>query len=181
MSGSLILVAGRSGAGKTTLIQAAVQRLPQLELLRLTTTRPRRPGEVDGLEHVFVDAATYEARRAAAGSWDHMEHHGHFYGADTDAIKAQLRQGIHIISTVPPDLRAVRLLEATYRVSAITIWLEVSSEVAASRIVGDQLRLARSETDAAKSDFQQMFQPQGVLADDQRAFAAFIQALLPQP
>ena len=53
-TGSLIVVAGPSGVGKGTLIQKVLAQDPSLWLSVSATTRAPRPGEVDGLDYVFL-------------------------------------------------------------------------------------------------------------------------------
>jgi len=180
MRGSLILIAGRSGAGKTALMRAAARQLASLEILQTTTTRPRRPDEEPDQEYVFVSDTVYEALRAASDSWDHLDYHGYKYGADTGRGRSQLAAGTNLICTITPDPRAVELLEAAYRATAITIWLEVSEAVARERIAHDPVRAARLEDDSAKAAFRYTFSPAGVLAQDEAAFAAFVRELLRQ-
>jgi len=62
MSGDpVFVVTGPSGAGKGTLIKALAARLPQLEVAISATTRPRRPGETDGVEYHFLEETAFEA------------------------------------------------------------------------------------------------------------------------
>ncbi len=51
----VFVITGPSGAGKGTLIKALVERVPVLEVAISATTRPRRPGETDGVEYHFLD------------------------------------------------------------------------------------------------------------------------------
>ncbi len=53
--GQLILVSAPSGAGKTSLVAAALDQDPQLVVSVSHTTRPMRPGETDGVNYHFVD------------------------------------------------------------------------------------------------------------------------------
>lgn len=178
MSGKLILVGGLSGSGKTTLMRAAAAQVPGLEILQTTTTRPMRDGEVHGREYVFVTDEQYEALRAASPAWDHLEYHGHKYGADATAIRGKLRSGVNIICTITPNPDEIKVLEKAYDVPAITIWLDVPKAIAHGRISADKQRTARQETATAKAYFDHLFKPVGVLAQDELAFAAFVQELL---
>ena len=58
--GRLFVIAAPSGAGKTSLVQALLQRKPELHVSISHTTRKMRPTEQDGREYHFVDVATFE-------------------------------------------------------------------------------------------------------------------------
>ena len=71
MTARLTVLSGPSGVGKGTVVAAVRRRHPDVFLSVSVTTRPRRPGEVDGVHYHFVDAARF-AQLAAAG--DLLEH-----------------------------------------------------------------------------------------------------------
>jgi guanylate kinase len=83
----VFVVTGPSGAGKGTLIQALVDRVPELEVAVSATTRLRRRGEEDGREYWFLTDAEF-ARRVAEG--DFLEHvtyvSGKRYGTLRDEV-----------------------------------------------------------------------------------------------
>ncbi len=58
----VFVVTGPSGAGKGTLIQAILERVPELAVAVSATTRPQRPGEEDGREYWFLSDEEFTAR-----------------------------------------------------------------------------------------------------------------------
>ena len=63
--GTLFIVTAPSGAGKTSLVEALIEREQQLRVSVSHTTRIKRPGEEDGVNYHFVDEASFmEALRA---------------------------------------------------------------------------------------------------------------------
>src|SRR5690554_4356908 len=64
-SGSLFVVSAPSGAGKTSLVRALLGELPNLRLSVSCTTRPARPGEVNGVDYEFLDRDEFIRRRDA--------------------------------------------------------------------------------------------------------------------
>jgi guanylate kinase len=64
----VFVVTGPSGAGKGTLIKGLLERVPGLEVAVSATTRPQRPGEVDGREYWFLEDAEF-TRRVDAGEF----------------------------------------------------------------------------------------------------------------
>src|SRR3979490_2501776 len=59
--GLMFVLSSPSGAGKTTLSRMLIERTPGLKMSVSATTRPMRPGEVDGRDYFFVDKPRFEA------------------------------------------------------------------------------------------------------------------------
>jgi guanylate kinase len=93
MTGHLYVIAAPSGAGKTSLVQALLQREPQLALSISHTTRQPRATETDGREYHFISQAEFD-RMAAAG--DFLEHARVFdngYGTGRAQVEKFLEAG----------------------------------------------------------------------------------------
>jgi guanylate kinase len=58
----VFVLTGTSGEGKSTLAKLLVERLPELELAISATTRPRRPGEVDGRDYWFLSDEDFDRK-----------------------------------------------------------------------------------------------------------------------
>lgn len=90
--GSLILISGPSGVGKTTLIECTIGLInagdPDREAWAAVshTTRPARSGEADGEAYHFVPAETFEAMCDAGEFLEHAEVFGHRYGCSRTAV-----------------------------------------------------------------------------------------------
>jgi guanylate kinase len=83
-------VTGPSGAGKGTLIQLVLPRFPELALAVSATTRPRRPGEEEGVHYWFLDRAEFDRRVAAGDFLEWVDYVGHRYGtlqAEIDRLR----------------------------------------------------------------------------------------------
>jgi guanylate kinase len=83
----VIVVTGTSGAGKGSLEQPLMRRLPQLELAVSATTRARREGEVDGVHYHFVSAERFE-QLAAEGAF--LEHVTHPWGQRVGTLRSEI-------------------------------------------------------------------------------------------
>lgn len=86
MKGLLFVVTAPSGAGKSSLIQALLALDPGLSLSVSYTTRPPRPGEQDGREYHFVDAARFQVMLEGGEFLESAEVHGHRYGTSQKVI-----------------------------------------------------------------------------------------------
>lgn len=96
-SGSLIIVAAPSGAGKTTLVRMLMERDPGMLHSISCTTRPPRPGEQDGREYHFIDIATFVAMRGRGEFVEWAEVHGNFYGTSRLWLEQQIQAGRDVV------------------------------------------------------------------------------------
>ncbi len=97
MSGLLFVITAPSGAGKTSLIDALLKEERGLRLSISYTTRPPRPGEMDGREYHFVDRATFDAMLAAGEFLESAEVHGNRYGTSRSVVRELLAGGDDLI------------------------------------------------------------------------------------
>lgn len=107
----LVVVSGPSGVGKSTIVAALARRHPQVVPIVTVTTRPLRPGEIDGVHYHFMSTEEFERLRASNGLLESAQVHGHWYGTPLDQIRGILRAGRDAILTIDPQgARAVRRL-----------------------------------------------------------------------
>ena len=97
MAGNLYVVAAPSGAGKTTLVRLLLDREAEVNLSVSFTTRPPRPGELDGRDYHFVDAAAFRAMIARQEFLEWAEVHGNFYGTSKKWITERLASGRDVL------------------------------------------------------------------------------------
>jgi guanylate kinase len=88
--GRLIVVSGPSGAGKDTLIQAALEAIPELALIASATTREPRKGEVDGKDHVFLSREEFERWIEEDRLLEWAEYSGNLYGTPKRSVEELL-------------------------------------------------------------------------------------------
>ena len=95
--GVLFVLSSPSGAGKTTISRMLLADDPGLALSVSATTRPMRPGEVDGVDYHFVDTPRFKAMVAANEflEWAHV--FGHRYGTPRAPVDAVLAQGRDVL------------------------------------------------------------------------------------
>lgn len=95
--GRLFVVAAPSGAGKTSLVRALMQREPSLRFSISYTTRPRRPAEVDGRDYFFVDRAEFDRMVAAGEFLEHATVFDNRYGTSRAQVERSLATGQDLI------------------------------------------------------------------------------------
>jgi guanylate kinase len=80
MKTPILVITGPSGVGKGTLIKGLLERVPGLELAVSATTRPPRPGEVNGVDYHFLSEQDFDRRVAAGEFVEHAVYAGNRYG-----------------------------------------------------------------------------------------------------
>jgi guanylate kinase len=96
-SGGLFVISAPSGAGKTSLVKALLERNPRLIVSVSHTTRPRRPTETDGREYWFVTPQQFEERRARGEFLEHARVFDNFYGTGRAGVEQELAAGRDVI------------------------------------------------------------------------------------
>ena len=97
MRGRLIVVSGPSGAGKSTLIREALESVPELAYSVSATTRPPRPGEVDGKHYVFLSREEFERWIGEGKFLEWAEYSGNLYGTPEGKVEEMLEAGQSVI------------------------------------------------------------------------------------
>lgn len=95
--GLMLVLSSPSGAGKTTISRALLERDPNLTLSISATTRPMRPGEVDGKDYFFVDEAKFKAMIEGGEFLEHAFVFGHHYGTPRGPVEAALAVGTDVL------------------------------------------------------------------------------------
>lgn len=91
--GLMLVLSSPSGAGKSTISRAVLEREQNIALSVSLTTRPPRKGEVEGRDYIFVDDAAFEAMVGRDGFLEHAEVFGHRYGTPRAPVEAALEEG----------------------------------------------------------------------------------------
>lgn len=97
MTGTLFIVTAPSGAGKTSLVAALLERDPLVRLSVSYTTRAPRPGEVEGRDYHFVDRATFEAMLERGEFLESAEVYGNLYGTGHAWVRERLEAGDDVL------------------------------------------------------------------------------------
>ena len=110
MSGTLYIVAAPSGAGKSSLVNALLAREPAISLSISHTTRPPRPGDVDGQHYHFVNRGVFERLVADGAFIEHAEVFGNLYGTSRSAVDPLLAAGRDVLLEI--DWQGARQVRA---------------------------------------------------------------------
>lgn len=139
--GTLFVVSAPSGAGKTTLCREIRLRLPDLAYSVSVTTRPPRPGEIDGADFRFVEAPEFRAMLARGEFAEWATVHGNLYGTRARALEDALATGRDVLLDI--DTQGAAQLRTRYP-DAVLIFILAPSV----KELEQRLRERRSDMDA---------------------------------
>jgi guanylate kinase len=115
--GNLFILAAPSGAGKSSLIKALLEKHPStdahdnaMQVSVSHTTRASRPGEIDGVHYHFVDRTEFESLIEQGAFFEHAEVFGHYYGTSKVVIEQTLQKGIDVFLDI--DWQGARQVKA---------------------------------------------------------------------
>ncbi len=95
--GTLYTISAPSGAGKTSLVGALLEKTPNLQVSISHTTRPRRPGEIDGVNYHFVSKEQFQAMLGQRAFLEHAEVFDNHYGTSAQWVDDTLANGCDVI------------------------------------------------------------------------------------
>lgn len=97
VKGNLFVITAPSGAGKTSLVRALLEADSQAMLSVSYTTRPMRPGEVDGKDYHFVSREAFEAMLDKGDFLESAEVYGNYYGTSQPWLEGAMHSGNDVI------------------------------------------------------------------------------------
>ena len=119
--GFLLVLSSPSGAGKTTIRRLLVERDPSLTLSISVTTRPPRPGEIDGLDYTFIEQARFDAMVTGGELLEHASVFDHCYGTPRQPIEAALGEGRDIVTDI--DWQGTQQLSESVPHDLVTVFI----------------------------------------------------------
>lgn len=132
--GAIIVISGPSGSGKTTIVRRVLAEDPALVYSVSATTRPPRPGEVDGCDYRFLTRGEFERRLAADGFAEHAEVFGNLYGTPAEPMREAIAKGRVFLLDV--DVQGARQIRAKFPDAVFVIIMPPSEAVLAERLRG---------------------------------------------
>ena len=140
-AGRLYVVAAPSGAGKTSLVKALMQREPRLRFSVSYTTRKPRPNEVDGRDYHFISQEHFLAMVRGNEFLEHARVFDNYYGTGLRAVEDALAAGELLLLEI--DWQGARQVRARLP-SACTIFILPPTR----RALEERLRIRSTDTEA---------------------------------
>jgi len=119
--GFLLVLSSPSGAGKTTIARLLAERDPDLQLSVSVTTRPKREGEVEGRDYVFIDQRRFDEMVARGALLEHATVFGNCYGTPRQPIEAALAVGRDVVGDL--DWQGAQQLTRTVRDDLVSVFV----------------------------------------------------------
>jgi len=119
--GLMFVLSSPSGAGKTTLSRLLIERMPGLKMSVSATTRPARPGEIDGRDYRFMDNGSFEqmAKRSELLEWATVFEHR--YGTPRAPVEAALSAGQDVLFDI--DWQGTQQLREKARADVVSVFI----------------------------------------------------------
>lgn len=95
--GLMLVLSSPSGAGKTSISREVLERDDRISLSISATTRPRRPGEVDGKDYLFVDKTEFDLMVNRQELLEHAKVFDHYYGTPRSPVEDTLARGRDVL------------------------------------------------------------------------------------
>jgi guanylate kinase len=119
--GLMLVLSSPSGAGKTTISRMLLERDANLAISVSVTTRPPRPGEVDGRDYHFIDAAEFERMVERGALLEHALVFGNRYGTPRAAVEQMLAAGRDVLFDI--DWQGTQQLDGKARDDLVSVFV----------------------------------------------------------
>jgi len=119
--GLMFVLSSPSGAGKTTLSRLLIERMPGLRMSVSATTRQMRPGEVDGRDYHFIDAAKFEQMTKRNDLLESATVFDNRYGTPRAPVEAALSAGQDVLFDI--DWQGTQQLREKARADVVSVFI----------------------------------------------------------
>jgi guanylate kinase len=119
--GLMLVLSSPSGAGKTTISRKLLEGEADLSLSISVTTRPPRPGEIDGKDYIFLAAERFDAMVSGGELLEHAVVFGHKYGTPKAPVEQALAAGRDVLFDI--DWQGTQQLKQEMREDLVSIFI----------------------------------------------------------
>jgi guanylate kinase len=119
--GLMFVLSSPSGAGKTTLARELMSKIAGLQMSVSVTTRPMRPGEVEGKDYFFIDKPRFDAMVKNNDLLEHAPVFDHFYGTPRAPVEAALSAGRDVLFDI--DWQGTQQLREKARQDVVSVFI----------------------------------------------------------
>ncbi len=135
-----IVFSAPSGGGKTTIVKMLHKKYPQTIISVSATTRPKRPGEQDGVDYYFLTREEFEQKIKEGKFLEYEEVHGNYYGTLKEVVEKHVQDNRVVLFDI--DVNGALSIKKHYP-NAILIFIKPPSE----EVLVERLKKRRTETE----------------------------------
>ncbi len=133
MGGQIFVFSAPSGAGKSTIAEALIERFDSLAYSISHTSRPPRGAEQDGVDYHFVSESAFKEMIAKNAFLEWAQVHGHLYGTSLEAVERQMAAGSDILMDV--DVQGGGNVKTRFPDAVLIFLLPPSLEILEKRLM----------------------------------------------
>jgi guanylate kinase len=119
--GLMLVLSSPSGAGKTTLSRLLLETDPYMQLSISCTTRPKRPGEREGVDYRFIDASTFREMIERGEFLEYARVFDNYYGTPREPVEQALLRGRDVLFDI--DWQGTQQLTEKAREDLVTVFI----------------------------------------------------------
>ena len=119
--GLMLVLSSPSGAGKTTISRLLLEKETNISMSVSATTRPKRPGEVEGSDYYFIDPTEFNLMVNRRELLEHAKVFGHYYGTPRAPVKNALEAGSDVIFDI--DWQGAQQLTEKARHDIVSVFI----------------------------------------------------------
>ena len=157
--GSLYVISGPSGSGKSSLANRALEEIPNLKFSVSHTTRKPRPGEQDSVEYFFVSDREFQEMVQEGGFMEHACVFGYYYGTSEANVESLRQAGYNVLLDI--DVQGGRQVRQTHPEAVSIFVFPPSLEVLTrrlkdrnlddERVITERLGMAKEEVNSYRN------------------------------
>ncbi|MDR1396980.1 MAG: guanylate kinase [Desulfarculales bacterium] len=133
MNGQIFIVSGPPGAGKSSLIKLLRSDMPNLAYSVSHTTRPPRPGEIQGRDYYFITAGQFRRKIAQGEMLEYVEVFGNFYGTSASSLEQTVEAGTDVLLEI--EVKGASRIKELFPSSVLIFILPPSPEILERRLI----------------------------------------------
>lgn len=124
----LLILSGVAGSGKDTIKKEVIKRMENVESLPSYTSRPQRPGDINGQTYCFVTKEEFEKMLENDEFYEYDVHHNNYYGTSKKFLNDKIASGKIIVKDI--DVNGTEHLKEILKndTKVVTVFLKVPKE-----------------------------------------------------